>query len=169
MIENYTLKLELTFIEYLRFSIYVSLRMKIVKRIFTYGITIGILSGLLNTVFTDKPMAYWYQHVIQFIMVPLFMICFFTVFITIISAIIYYRMRKLFTGVTFYFNHWGIEKRGDGFTFSTPWRQVLKVKENNAFLFLYIKENAAYVFQKRMFANANEVEEFKDFLSSKMN
>jgi len=169
MIENYTLPQELTFAEYLQSTIYISLRMKIVKRIFFFAVAIGILGGLLNTFLIEKPAEHWYQPTIQFILAPLFMICFFTIFITIISAIVYNRMRKHFKGITFHFNHWGIEKRGDGVDFSTPWRKALKLKENNKFLFLYIGENTAYIFQKRMFSHVTELEEFKDFLASKLN
>lgn len=169
MRENYTLQQGLTFAEYLLATIYVSLRMKIVKRIFFFGIAIGILNGLLNTFLIVKPVTHWYQPVIQFTLVPLFMICFFTTVITVVCAIIYNRMRKHFKGIIFYFNHWGIEKKGDGVDFSTPWKKALKMKENNKFIFLYIGENDAYIFQKRMFNDTIELEKFKDSLASKLN
>lgn len=135
---------------------------------FFFGVGIGILNGILKTLLAAKPPEYCYQTAIQFILIQVFMICFFGVVTAIICAIVFSRMPRHFKGITFYLNHWGVEKRGDGIDFSTPWKKVLELKENNKFLFLYIAENAAYVFQNRMFSNTLEMEEFKSFIESKL-
>ena len=72
MRENYTLPQELTFVEYLRATIYISLRMKIVKRIFLFAVAIGILGGILNTVLSEKTEQHWYQTGFQFILAHYF-------------------------------------------------------------------------------------------------
>ena len=69
-----------------------------------------------------------------------------------------------FKNVTYTFTHWGMTKTGSGYEYTRPWRGFLKYKETSTFILLFISDNDAHFLQKKMFANKDELNNFRKML-----
>jgi hypothetical protein len=77
---------------------------------------------------------------------------------------IYKRKRYLFNNVSYDFTHWGVVRNGAKTEFSKPWREITRFKETKAFFLLYAGSIDVHIFQKRMFANTEELNDFRQLL-----
>lgn len=166
MDDNFTVKQEMKIIEFLGAVYFQTPRMKIIKRFFILMLFVGLILVLLDVIrlFLGDTLP-WYQIIIDFIEIPLFIIVFLFVFMTLGAILLRVLRRNHFKNVTYHFTHWGMEKIGKGINFATPWNKFLKFHESAHFIFLFISENDAHIIQKRMFVNHEELQRFRKLIS----
>ena len=68
----------------------------------------------------------------------------------------------------FYFDDNGIKKELDHKKLEYPWENIRKVIENENELFIYYTKIGCYLIPKRVFANFEELNQFKNFLKIKL-
>jgi hypothetical protein len=169
MDDNFTVKQEMKIIEFLGAVYFQTPRMKVIKRFFLLILFVGLLLALLDIIrlFLGDTLP-WYQIIIDFLEIPLFIVLFLFVFMTLGAILLRMLRPNHFKNVTYHFTHWGMEKIGKGIDFTRPWNKFLKYHESSHFIFLFISENDAHIIQKRMFADEEELESFKKFISGRV-
>ena len=70
--------------------------------------------------------------------------------------------------MTYTFNHWGMEKKGNEFEFTRSWNWLLKYKVTKKFILIYTSQFNAEIIQKRMFNNNAELEDFILFIEERL-
>ena len=159
MDNSFTIKQNLTFGEFLSATLYYYLSRKLLWRFFLLLIILGLLSILLGQITTSKALT-----AVDFIPVvaPLVIL-----FLIAICFYIYKGKPYLFHNVSYDFTHWGVVRHGEKTDFSKPWRNISKIKETKAFFFIYVGKSDFHIIQKRMFANMNELNDFRSLLKEK--
>jgi hypothetical protein len=166
--ETFTVSEKLTLREYLAANLFVAARMKMIRKIILFGFIIGLLNASLDLTSPANNNENLLFIILKFLFVPLFLFLFFSIGIILLCVLIYKFKPLVFQGASYRFNHWGMEKSGDTLNLSAPWSQFKKHQENSAFLFLYTTETNAYIIQKRMFCNVDELDAFKAFIRDKI-
>src|SRR5205085_2741647 len=104
----------------------------------------------------------------QFLFLPVFILLFFFVFVSIGAAILMLMKPDNFKNISYRFTHWGMEKTTTDMNFSRQWSKFLKYKETKHFILLYVSENDAHIIQKRKFQTKEEVNDFLALVSKKI-
>ena len=86
----------------------------------------------------------------------------------LVCVLLFIAKRKYFKDVTYTFTHWGTEKKGSGFEFTSSWSKFLYYKETKRFILLYISKTDSLILQKKMFKDDAELEDFKLFISERL-
>jgi hypothetical protein len=101
-------------------------------------------------------------------MTPVFLFLFFVVFM-FLGALFVVRFKPyIIRGITYRFTHWGMERISTRTEATIPWRDFRSLKETTSFYLLNVRENNTdnvHVIQKSKFANSEEAEEFKAFVT----
>jgi len=166
MKETYTIKQSFKFLEYMRVAFFIAFKMKIIRRVFVIIGTLSFLSTILNLFFlnTDKGFV---AIILQSLIFPIGAIfLFFSILITVVLFFIFKYKPHVFQGYHYIYNHWGLEKQANGINTSVPWSFFLSIKETKRFFFFFIKQNEVVVVQKRMFADQNELDGFRNFVEN---
>ena len=64
----------------------------------------------------------------------------------------------------FRINESGIESKGELTTFFCVWKQIVKLKENENALYVFINQNVAFIIPKRVFQSIEELVNAKNFI-----
>lgn len=168
MNENFIIKHDFTFTEYLGVTFYLMFRMKVIKRLLIFLIIIGILSGLLTITMARQTTGILLPVLARMLLLPLSLVLFLCLFTTLVTLVLYIFKPGIFKGGQYIFNHWGMQRTGGGIDISFPWSKFLKYHESSRFIFLYLNEKVTYVVQKRRFKSPGELEAFKGFIADRM-
>jgi hypothetical protein len=149
---------DLTFREFLSFTLYYYLTGKRTRKFFILIATLSLLSVILGLIATSNSIdllvisTYLAPVVVSFF--GLLLICF----------IIYQFKPYLFKKVSYEFTHWGVVRHGERTEFSRSWRDITNLKETKAFFLLYIGSTDFHVIQKRMFSDTEKLDTFRNCL-----
>lgn len=165
--ETFNIKQDFDLAEYLIATFYVTAKMKMVRRIFLFGTIIGLLNAILDTTLSTEGKNLFFI-IWKFLFLPLFLFLFFGAGITILSIIIYKLKPQFFKEINYRFNNWGMEKFGDKVNVSVPWNHFLKYHESKDSFYLFLNNNHSHIVQKRMFNSTEEIENFRNFISQKI-
>jgi len=164
MTEIFTLKQELTWREFISAIFNILFNLKATKQILLVLLGFCLVNSTLNLTAPGKETR-WYFIILASCALPLFFFTFFTVAITLVASLFMIARPQLYKNNTLRFTHWGMEKTGKGFEVTLPWSKFIKFRETNNFILLYTTEKDAEVIQKRMFRDASQLDEFKNFIS----
>jgi hypothetical protein len=171
MQDSITIAQDLTRAEYVRFSLYLLPKMKIVRRLFLFVTCVSLLAGLLGVAVPGRNEAITLLTVVRWFLPPVFMFLFFFVAVVLVSVYLYQAKPHLFKGVIYRFTPIGMERIGVKVEATIPWIDFLRIKESPSFYFIYVRENNVenvHVLQKRMFASREEAAEFKKLVERNM-
>jgi len=171
MQDTFTVAQDFSFAEYLRFSYYQLPRMKMVRRLFIFSTAIGLLSGLLGLFALGENEKLGVMLLVQSLMPPVFLFLFFFVFMFLGALFVVRFKPHIIRGITYRFTHWGMERIGTRTEATIPWRDFRSLKETASFYLLHVRENNTdnvHVIQKSKFANSEEAEQFKAFVTGNL-
>ena len=158
MLNSFTIKQDLTLKDFFSSTVYYYLSGRLLKRFFLFLTLLMLLSTFVgpSTTFLETLITIFVPIIILLLMVitGTFFICVF----------IYNSKPYLFKNVSYNFTHWGIVRHGERTEFSKPWREISKFKETKSFFLLYIQKTDFHIIQKRMFNDANELNDFRILL-----
>ncbi|MBS1564994.1 MAG: YcxB family protein [Bacteroidetes bacterium] len=80
----------------------------------------------------------------------------------------YLQAQHFLTGVTYHFNHWGMERSGAGTGFSTQWRNIVKVRETKSYFLFFVTPNVAHSIQKQRLGDEDNIDAFRTFVNDRM-
>ena len=164
MKDTFTIKQTLKLSEFSYFVLYMVLRKRMVRGILLFVFIVNLIGIFLNFLPRMKYSSHSIITQIVFIPIPLLIII---ILSFLVSGLLFISKPGLFKNVTYTFNHWGMEKRGNDFEFSRPWNKFLKYKETKNLILLYITESDAHVIQKKVFSNS-ELVYFLLFIASRL-
>ena len=172
MPEFYRFTQSLSWIEYIRFLLYMLLRHRLIRRLFLFVFIIALLNSLLtlgahgaNEVVSASGL------LIPVIAGPLLLAGFFFIVTTLFSLFIVKFKPGLVQGIGFNFTHWGMERTSDKLEITIPWQHFEKMKETKSFIFLFTREKGVeHVFpiRKANFDSVASLEEFTRFVDGKL-
>ena len=165
MSQTFKVQQNITYSELLSASYYQISRMKIIRRFVLFPTLFNSIILVILTILSFSNGINWYQLIFQLISIPFFFIAFVFGLTTLGMTILKLTQPFRYQDNTYSFTHWGMEKTGNGVEFTRPWRNFLKFRESNNFIYLYISENDAHIIQKRMFNDKYEEECFKQFVT----
>lgn len=143
--------------------------MKFIRRVFIYGFVISLLTSITNLFsFSTYAAPQWSAVLLQFISLPLVLLAFFGIGITVILIILYKIKPAYLKDIEYNFTHWGVERTGGDGHSSIPWRQFVKYTETDNFIILFMNNSLYHISQKRMFASKAEVDLFRNFIEEKI-
>lgn len=162
MKDTFILKQNLGLLEYVNATCYFALRMRNIQWIFFLVLALGLMSNFLGLV-TGAKVDWWNAILSPVVTFVIFSFCG-VIVLAIICLLIRLFRPAHFKNVTYTFTHWGMEKSGEGFLFTRQWNKFTGFRESRNFFFLYISDNDAHMLPKRLFANEDEVSEFRNFI-----
>ena len=168
MQDTFTVAQDFSFAEYLRFSYYQLPRMKMVRRLFIFSTVIGLLSGLFALLAPGEHETTGVVTLLQSFLPPVFLFLFLVVFMFLGALFVVRFKPHIIRGITYRFTHWGMERIGTRTEATIPWRDFRSLKETTSFYLLHVRENNTdnvHVIQKSKFANSEEAERFKTFVT----
>jgi len=168
MTDSFLIKQQFTLLEYLSASFYLMARLKIIKRLFLICSIFSLLSGILDFTLSEQNTMSLLFAILKAFYLPVFLILFFGIGMTIFSIVLYKLKPKVFKGTEYKFNHWGMEKTGSDIDTPVSWSKIIKYNESSKFIFLFLNNNHAHIVQKRMFDNSIDLENFKDFIETRI-
>lgn len=141
-------------------------KIKMVRIIFIFVLSLSVLSFLLGVLTTSTA----YLRAIGEMLMPVVLLpLLFLGLITVSSLLISLMKPQLIRGNTLHFTEQGIQRTGSGPEFSFPWSDFTKMVETKSYLILLQKgkpQIAGQYIQKRMFSSEDELKEFKTFCDS---
>ncbi|MFT3680847.1 MAG: YcxB family protein [Ferruginibacter sp.] len=152
---------DFTLAESIRTTLFIAARMKIIQRVFIFGIIISALGGVMELMLF-KGSKGWLSVLFSFLIVPLFMLLFFGGLLTIIVMIMYRLNPNVFKGNTYKFTSWGMERIYRGRNYTASWRQFTGFKETGRFIYLFM-DKECHPIQKR-FLSHNEIATIVSFV-----
>ena len=162
MQDSFTIKQELTFRDFLSSTLYYYFSGKLLKRFFLVLIGVSTLSMILGVVTTSKGID---LKTIVGGFAPILILLLGVIAFAFFTCLYIYRSKPyLFDNVSYDFTHWGIVRHGEKTEFSMAWRDISKIKESKAFFLFCIGNTDFHIIQKRMFANSEELSDFKQLL-----
>ena len=171
MPESYRFTQSLSWTEYVRISLYMLMRHRLIRRLFIFVFIIALLNSLLTLgAHGEHEVVSAYSLLMPVIAGPLILAAFFFVMILLFSLFIVKFKPGLIRDIGFHFNHWGMERTAGNSEISVPWQHFEKMKETKSFIFLYSREKGVkHVFpiRKANFDSSLGLEEFKRFVDGK--
>ena len=168
MQDAYTIKQDLTYMDYVRLTLYMLTKNKMIRRLIIFIFCICILatlSGLLapgpNEVFNGSSL------LMTMLLPPLGIVLFFVVFVFIGGFLMMKFKSDLLKGVTFTFTHLGMERQSAKSESSISWRDFQDVKETKNFILLFVREknlNNSYAIKKSDLSSPEFEDELKQFI-----
>ena len=171
MQDTFTVAQDLSFAEYLRFSLYQLPRTRIIRQLFIYVMILGLMAAVTGLLAPGQNEPSGFMVVLQFLLLPVFLVLLFFVYLLLAGIIIIRFKPHVIRGLTYRFTHWGMERIGVRTEATIPWRDFKSLKETKSFFLLNVWENNVanvHVIQKRMFANSQEAESFKAFVTENL-
>jgi len=167
MKDSYTIQQDVSLSDYYRICLHTYLYLKLTRRLFLFIAALSLLSSLLRVAGTDKSFS-----VVMFVydLLPVLVLAaFFLVFSGLLCVYIYKTRPWLFKNVSYEYTHWGITGNGEKTEFSKPWREITGMKETKSYFIFYVGQRDLHFLQKKMFADAAELTDFRNFVNEKMN
>ena len=135
---------------------------------FNFVTIAGLLNAILISFLIPVKKVIWYIVIGQFLLILFFLFMFFIILGALLVFLFMKIKPRLFTKTVLTFTHWGMERDGETFTYTTPWSKFLKFTETKQYFFLLITDKESYVIQKRMLENDSEMKSFKLFISERI-
>jgi YcxB-like protein len=171
MQDSFTIAQDLTRAEYVRFSLYLLPRMKVIRRLFIFVACVSLVAGLLGVVVPGKNETITLLTIVRWFL-PMVVLLLFFFIATLLGSLYVYRIRPhLVKGISYRFSTRGMERIGAKLEAVVPWIDFLRIKESDSFFIIYVRENKVenvHVIQKRMFASGEEAAEFKKLVERNM-
>ncbi|MEI6946712.1 YcxB family protein [Paraflavisolibacter sp. H34] len=164
MRNSFIIRQDLTFREFASSTLYYYFSGRLLKRFFLFLTGLALLSVFLG--FASASNGIDLVTIISSFAPIIILLIAVTAFAFFICLYIYKSKPYLFEGVSYDFTHWGVERLGERTEFSKPWRDITEFKETKAFFLLYVGNNDFHIIQKRMFANPEELNDFRKLLKA---
>jgi len=171
MDRTFTVEQNLSWAELSQVSYFLAVRVKILRRLFISLPCLGLLSGLLGLSTPGKTADLNLLTVLQWLEPMFIFLLFFLVVIPLTAGYVVIFKPETVRGVVYRFTSTGIERSSAKLDIKIPWTSFKELKETKSFFFLYLKENSinnTFVIQKRMFADAQQAEEFRRWVDGNL-
>ena len=172
MKDNYTINQDLSWGEYCRLSLYMTLRNKYVLRIILFTTVMSALSAFLGFLAPgENNRESTMSSLLPILLAPLVLALFFSVCVILFSLYIAKFKQNLIHGVTFKFTHWGMERIGGMPDVTVPWRDIQQIQEIKNFYLIHFKVKNVrdtYAIKKTDFDTFEDQKEFKVFLEERV-
>ena len=168
MNDQFAIRCDFSFPEYLRMNFGSMIRMKMLRSLFYILTGVSVLRVLLEWGLVSDSKINIFHAFVKLLMLPGFLLLFLLVFTILFSLFIFKLKPHWVKGNQYLFNNWGLEKTGAGKDFSAQWGRFIKYRESSRFIFLYINDNISFPIQKRMFDNEDQLQSFRQFIEKKI-
>ncbi|MFY0252460.1 hypothetical protein ACDQ55_00755 [Chitinophaga sp. 30R24] len=168
MQDTITIQLHMTLYEYIRFTLYMLPRNKIIRKIFIYITCLSVINAGCKQLLPSATPLQHAQDYANFIYAPVLLALFFLV-TSLLTAMYIFRYKPHFIQhITLRFTHWGMEKTGLDIMVKIPWRNFQKIEESKSFFILYAgMDNIQHVnaISKKRFTSLEKATAFKEMIS----
>jgi len=168
MPETYTIKCDLTWAEYFRLTVYMMYRTKIIRTIIVLPALLVLASALLGSLVPGTHNPASFRPLLDVFTVLVSTCGILVLLALLLTAFISVTRPELIRGYIYRFSAAGMERIGpDGRRVAIPWSEIDHLRESRSCYWIYMRSNKPadlHLIQKRMFADRELAEEFRNYV-----